>query len=63
MAGALGVRLGGKNTYDGVEDVRPYIGDPIRPLDIACIPQAVRVMYATAAAGLALCLGFRWFVS
>jgi adenosylcobinamide-phosphate synthase len=63
MAGALGVRLGGKNTYDGVEDVRPYIGDPIRPLDIACIPQAVRVMYATSAAGLALCLGFRWFVS
>jgi adenosylcobinamide-phosphate synthase len=63
MAGALGVQLGGRNTYDGVEDVRPYIGDPIRPLDTACIPQAVRVMYATSAATLAIFLGIRWLVS
>jgi adenosylcobinamide-phosphate synthase len=63
MAGALGVRLGGRNIYDGVEDVRPYIGDPLRPLDISCIPQAIRVMYATSAVGLVLCLGARWLVS
>jgi adenosylcobinamide-phosphate synthase len=62
MAGALGVRLGGKNTYDRVENVRPYIGDPIRPLEIACIPQAIRVMYATSLAGLGLCLVVRWVV-
>jgi adenosylcobinamide-phosphate synthase len=63
MAGALGVRLGGRNSYDGVEEVRPYLGDPVRALDIACIPQAIRVMYATSAAGLVLCLGARWLVS
>jgi adenosylcobinamide-phosphate synthase len=62
MAGALGVRLGGRNTYDGVESVRPYIGDPIRPLDIACIPQAIRVMYATSTTGLVLCVAVRWMV-
>lgn len=29
MAGALGVRLGGTSTYEGVEVVKPYIGDNI----------------------------------
>jgi adenosylcobinamide-phosphate synthase len=63
MAGALGVRLGGRNTYDGVADVRPHLGDPLRPLEAPCIPQAVRVMYATSAAGLAFCLMWRVIVS
>jgi adenosylcobinamide-phosphate synthase len=63
MAGALGVRLGGPNTYDGIEDVRPYIGDPVHPLEIACIPQTIRIMYATSAVGLACCLAARWLVS
>jgi adenosylcobinamide-phosphate synthase len=63
MAGALGVRLGGRNTYDGVVDVRPHLGDPLRPLEAPCIPQAVRVMYATSAAGLAFCLVWRVIVS
>ena len=63
MAGALGVRLGGRNTYDGIEEVRPYIGDPVRPLEISCIPQTIRIMYATSAAGLAFCLVARWLVS
>jgi adenosylcobinamide-phosphate synthase len=62
MAGALGVRLGGRNTYDGVVYMQPYIGDPVRPLDVACIPQAVRVMYATSTAGLLLCLAVRWVI-
>ena len=38
----LGVRLGGRNTYDGVADVRPHLGDQLRPLEAPCIPQAVR---------------------
>jgi adenosylcobinamide-phosphate synthase len=63
MAGALGVRLGGPNTYDGIEDVRPYIGDPVRPLEIACILRTIRIMYATSAVGLACCLAARWLVS
>jgi adenosylcobinamide-phosphate synthase len=63
MAGALGVRLGGTNTYDGVIYVQPYLGDPIHPLDISCILRGVRVMYATSAAGLVLCLAVRWVVN
>jgi adenosylcobinamide-phosphate synthase len=63
MAGALGVRLGGPNTYDGIKDVRPYIGDPIHALEIACIPQTIRIMYATSTVGLACCLAVRWLVS
>ncbi len=62
MAGALGVRLGGKNTYDGVEEVRPYLGDAVHPLEPGCIPLAVRIMYATSAAALAVGLSARWLV-
>ncbi len=29
MAGALGIRLGGSSTYEGVEVIKPYIGDNI----------------------------------
>ena len=63
MAGALGVRLGGMNTYDGVKNTRPYLGDPLQPLESSCITEAVRVMYATSAAGLAASLVWRWIVS
>jgi adenosylcobinamide-phosphate synthase len=63
MAGALGVRLGGVNTYDGVQNVRPYLGDPLQPLESARITEAVRVMYATSAAGLAVSLAWRWVVN
>lgn len=31
MAGALGIRLGGAVTYDGVEHARPFFGDGPRP--------------------------------
>ena len=63
MAGALGVRLGGKNTYDGVEERRPYLGDPLLPLQPSCIPQALRLMYATSGLALVISLGARWLVS
>jgi adenosylcobinamide-phosphate synthase len=62
MAGALGVRLGGRNTYDGVENIRPYLGDPVSPLEPSCIPQALRIMYATSACALVACVGGRWLV-
>jgi adenosylcobinamide-phosphate synthase len=63
MAGALGVRLGGRNTYDGVENFRPYLGDPVSPLEPSCIPRAVRIMYATSACALVVCVAARWLVS
>jgi len=54
FAGALGVRLGGSNAYDGVTEQRPRLGDgrPPSPADIA---RAVRLSRAVtlAATGFA----------
>lgn len=44
-AGALGVRLGGTNSYFGKPVAKPTIGDPLRPLDAAAWRGAVRLMY------------------
>lgn len=54
VAGALGVRLGGLNYYDGEPEMRAYMGDPLRPLEPADIPRAVRLMYLAAAMAVAL---------
>ncbi len=56
FAGALGVRLGGPSTYDGITDERPYLGDG-RAAELTDITRAVRLCRATtavAAAGAAL---------
>ena len=62
MAGALGVRLGGLNHYDGVASQRPVIGAGSRATEPADILRAVRLLQATCAlaAGLALALGLAW---
>lgn len=59
VAGALGVRLGGTNFYDGVAHVRPYLGEPLVPLVRDHIPAAVRLMYCVAALTLLFGLGLR----
>jgi adenosylcobinamide-phosphate synthase len=51
-AGALGVRLGGENSYFGVASVKPFIGEPSRPLAPERINESVRLMYLTAALGV-----------
>jgi adenosylcobinamide-phosphate synthase len=47
-AGALGVRLGGTNTYGGEAETRPFIGDPAVALEPRHIRLANRLMFATA---------------
>jgi len=37
MAGALGLQLGGTNSYDGLPHEGPRLGDPGRSLDPACL--------------------------
>lgn len=59
VAGALGVRLGGVNYYQGMELFRPYLGDPTRALVRADIRRAVHMMYSTAFLVLAFLLGLR----
>ncbi len=53
VAGALGVRLGGLNFYDGVPSFRQYLGQPLQPLESGHIRQAVALMYLSAALGVA----------
>lgn len=49
MAGALGVRLGGVNFYDGVPTEKPYLGEPLRPLDRRAFQGARRLLYGSSA--------------
>lgn len=48
LAGALGVRLGGINTYDGVPEERTHLGEAIRDLESRDIRRAVAWMYASS---------------
>lgn len=52
LAGALGVRLGGINTYDGVPEERPHLGDALRDLERADIHRSVAWMYASSVLAL-----------
>lgn len=45
VAGALGVRLGGVNSYFGKPSTRPFMGDPLQPLQAVHILQVVRLMW------------------
>ena len=46
MAGALQVQLAGDAWYFGKKHEKPTIGDPIRPVEIADIARANRLLYA-----------------
>jgi len=54
VAGALGVRLGGENSYFGRKSMKPFIGDPVNELTAARIGDAVRLMYVASMVGLAV---------
>lgn len=60
MAGVLGVRLGGRNYYDGVAQERPVIGAEGRSPAPSDIEQASRIMVAACGLGLCLAVGWRW---
>ncbi len=45
VAGALGVRLGGVNSYFGQPSTRPFMGDSLQPLQARHILQAVQLMW------------------
>ena len=51
LAGALGVRLGGVNWYEGKAVTMPLMGEPIRPLEPPRIREAIRLMYAASVVG------------
>jgi adenosylcobinamide-phosphate synthase len=58
MAGALGVRLGGRNVYFSRSEVRPFLGDGPKPA-AADITTAARLSGAVGAVSLLLAAGLR----
>lgn len=48
MAGAIGVRLGGRLSYFGKVVNKPHLGDPIRPTDLDAYQKGVKVLYCVA---------------
>lgn len=54
VAGALGVRLGGPNTYFGQLISKPWIGDDTRHINADDILSAIRLMWFASSAALAL---------
>ena len=48
LAGALEVRLGGVNWYQGQPVQMPVMGDARKPLESPRIPEAIRLMYAAS---------------
>ncbi len=63
FAGALGLRLGGANTYHGRVSVRPVIGASGRLPGAPDVNRAVRLMHATSHTALVLGLGLRLAVA
>jgi adenosylcobinamide-phosphate synthase len=59
FSGALGVRLGGLASYFGQITEKPFIGDPIVPMERLKILQAGTLFLATAALTGAVLLGLR----
>ncbi|NJC10479.1 adenosylcobinamide-phosphate synthase [Micromonospora profundi] len=57
MAGALGVRLGGRNVYFGRSEVRPFLGDGPRP-EARHLKRAARISGAVGLAALGLAAAY-----
>ena len=62
IAGAIGVRLGGMNVYQGKEVPTPWMGEEIKPLEPERIADAVRVMYLASLLGVGVALSARWMI-
>ena len=62
VAGALGVQLGGPNSYFGTVVEKPTIGDATRPLEPQDILRANRLMLLASALTLFACLALRWHI-
>jgi len=60
FAGALGVRLGGINLYQGKAVQVPYLGDFKRPLRPGVILEAIRLMVACSLMGFLAAILVRW---
>ncbi|MGW2508842.1 cobalamin biosynthesis protein [Streptomyces scopuliridis] len=60
FAGALGVRLGGTLAYGGRVEHRPVLNGEGRPVEVADIERAVRLLRRVTGAALAVCVAGRF---
>ena len=58
VAGALGIKLGGINYYDGIKSFRPYMGDSCSDLKAEHIDKTVTIMYIVTVITVCLTLVF-----
>jgi adenosylcobinamide-phosphate synthase len=59
FAGALGVRLGGRNRYGDREEDRPVLGDGPRP-GVEAVRRAIRLSQLVGTAAVAVCVALAW---
>ena len=62
MAGALKIRLGGINYYQGKKIIKPYLGSPKKKLSPNHIKESINLMYLTTFLTLILGVFIRWFL-
>ena len=62
-AAALGVRLGGVNTYKGNVKVKPFLGDDERPITDRAIAQAYQLTRRAFLIGLGTGISWLWLAS
>ena len=55
-AGALGVRLGGSSSYNGVSSMKEYIGEQLNPLDEHAYHRMIKIMYISTLLMAAACM-------
>ena len=62
-AGALGIQLAGPASYFGLLVQKPYIGDPVRPVEVEDIVRANRLMIMVSIICMLLCVALIMLVS
>jgi adenosylcobinamide-phosphate synthase len=61
LAGALGIQLGGRSSYFGCVQKKPYIGDPGRKISSDCILDTNKIILVSAGIFLLFCLFMKRF--
>ncbi len=61
-AGALGVQLGGTNSYFGEAVTKPTLGEAQKPMTLDTYRLMIRLLYGASFGALMLALGLRWVV-
>lgn len=62
FAGALGIQLGGKASYFGKLEMKPTMGDSVRPVQAFVIKEAIQLMYNASFMGVLVLSGIRFLL-